>query len=541
MDSSPDRVVHAHDHWWQGSLGGGSLRGMRARLRARIAMHRRWILWAWSHVVVAGGTTCAVVMMALCAWSLYQSRLDTFHNAQAHLQSITSVVERDIERNFELYSLSLDAAVDGMQQPQVMRLPPGLQRQVLFDRAASAQFLGSMLILNPEGDIIIDSEHDIPRAGNFADRDYFQVQRENTGVGLYVSDPFKSRLREEAWTIAMSRRLNHTDGSFAGVATLSVRLQYFRYLFSSLNLGHGMSVTLVKDSGELVMREPLVDPSVIGQSFAGSQAFEHFNATQEGSFVAHSRSDNTDRLYAYHRLPGLPMIVAVASSLDDIYAEWWRRTMTIGLLMLMSGIGFVAMAATLGKQLRRRMAAEVELEVMARTDGLTGLSNRRMLTEILDREWANAHVSGSAFSLLFVDIDHFKMFNDTYGHQAGDVTLSEVARCIRESIRADVDSAARYGGEEFVIVLPDTGPVAANGVAHKVLQAIRSLHIPHDLSTYARVTASIGMVTWSAQTDRSIPALIKAADDALYRAKAEGRNRVVSELPVPSTAAPAIG
>ena len=538
MDSSTDSVAHTREHWWHWPHGSGPLRTMRQHVRERIVMHRRWMLWAWSHIVFAGGTTCALVMMTLCAWSLYQSRVDTFRNAQTHLQSISSVVERDIERNFELYSLSLDAVVDGMQQPQVLRLPPGLQRQVLFDRAASAQFLGSMLVLNPAGDIIIDSEHDIPRAGNFADRDYFQVQRENTGLGVYVSDPFKSRLRNEAWTIAMSRRLNNPDGSFAGVATLSMRLEYFHYLFSGLNLGPGTAVALVKDSGEFIMREPLPDPSIIGQSFAGSQAFEHFNATREGSFVADSATDKVRRLYAYHRLPGLPLIVAVSASLDHIYAEWWRRAITIGVLMLLSGIGFVAMAATLGKQLRRRMAAEVELEVMARTDGLTGLSNRRRLTEILDREWGNAHTSGRAFSLLFVDIDHFKMFNDTYGHQAGDVTLSEVAHCIRESIRADIDSAARYGGEEFVVVLPDTGPVAANAVAHKMLQAIRTLHIPHDLSIYGCVTASIGIVSWTAHADRTIPALIKAADEALYRAKAEGRNRVVSDLPVPSTAAP---
>ncbi|MGF7190080.1 diguanylate cyclase (GGDEF)-like protein [Robbsia andropogonis] len=538
MDSSTNHGAPARGLRWRWPSGEGSFRGVREQARARLATHRRWMLWAWSHLVVAGGTVCALLMMSLCGWSLYQSRLDTLDNARAHLENISSIVERDIERNFELYSLSLEAVVDGMQQPQVLRLPPGLQRQVLFDRAASAQFLGSMLVLNPAGDIIIDSEHDIPRAGNFADRDYFLVHRENTGVGLYVSDPFKSRLSNEAWTIAMSRRLNNPDGSFAGVAMLSMRLEYFHYLFSSLRLGPETSVALVKDSGEFIMREPLPNPGIIGQSFAGSQAFEHFNATNEGSFIAHSRSDNTDRLYAYRRLPGLPLVVAVASSLDQIYATWWHRTLTIGMLMLLSGLGFVAMAATLGKQLRRRMAAEVELEVMARTDGLTGLSNRRMLTEILEREWLHAHNTGSAFSLLFVDIDHFKMFNDTYGHQAGDDSLSAVARCIRESIRDHVDSAARYGGEEFVIVLPNTGPVAANAIAHKVLQSIRALRIPHELSVHACVTASIGIVSWTVQSDRSIDALVKAADEALYRAKAQGRNRVVSDVPIPSTAAP---
>ncbi len=122
--------------------------------------------------------------------------------------------------------------------------------------------------------------------------------------------------------------------------------------------------------------------------------------------------------------------------------------------MAVFGAAFIALSVLLGMQLRRRMRAESELQLLARTDGLTGLNNRRSLGEILELEWRRAKRSQSVLSLLFVDIDRFKAYNDTYGHQAGDDTLAAVARCIADNIRRPADSAARYGGEEFIVVFP---------------------------------------------------------------------------------------
>jgi diguanylate cyclase (GGDEF)-like protein len=132
------------------------------------------------------------------------------------------------------------------------------------------------------------------------------------------------------------------------------------------------------------------------------------------------------------------------------------------------------------------------------------------------------------FSLLFVDIDRFKAYNDKYGHQAGDDALAAVARCIGENIRRPGDTAARYGGEEFIVVLPDTLLEGACAIAEKIRLAISALGIEHADSEYGRVTASIGSASWQPDQDIDVTQLIKAADQALYDAKAQGRNRVAT-------------
>jgi diguanylate cyclase (GGDEF)-like protein len=132
----------------------------------------------------------------------------------------------------------------------------------------------------------------------------------------------------------------------------------------------------------------------------------------------------------------------------------------------------------------------------------------------------------------FLDIDRFKAYNDTYGHQAGDDALAAVARCINGSIRRPGDTAARYGGEEFVVVLPDTPASGATEIAEKIRSAISDCGIEHAGSEFGRVTASIGVVSRMPETDDDLTAALKAADEALYNAKATGRNRVTqSEMP----------
>src|SRR5476649_502508 len=483
-----------------------------------------------SVAVAACGVFIAVVMVGLCGVVLYQSRQDALEHTRDTLRDIAVIAQRDIERNLELYELSLQAVVDGLQEADVMALPPHMRREVLFDRAASAKYLGSMLVMDALGNVVMDSGGDTPRTGNFSDRPYFTIQRDNLHAGLYISDPFLSRLRNGTPSIGLSRRLSHPDGSFAGIVLLAVNIAYFRDLFAGLALGPHGSLSLIGKDGAMLMRQPY-DPKVIGRNIKNAATFRRFMAAPEGSFSETASIDGVRRLYWFANFPNAPLIIMAASSEEDMYAPWRRRALTIGSLMAMFGAAFIALSILLGMQLRRRMRAESALELLARTDGLTGLNNRRSLGELLELEWRRAKRSHGVLSLLFVDIDRFKAYNDTYGHQAGDDTLAAVARCIADNIRRPTDSAARYGGEEFIVVLPDTSALGASLIAEKIRSAISACQIEHAGSEFGRVTASIGTVSREPQTDNDLTAVIKAADEALYNAKANGRNKV-STAPV---------
>ncbi|RBJ72162.1 diguanylate cyclase, partial [Pseudomonas sp. MWU12-2534b] len=172
-----------------------------------------------------------------------------------------------IERNIELYDLSLQALIHGLQRPDVMAATPAVRRDVLFDHAMTAQFLGSILVLDADGNIILDSANGVPGHGNFADRKYFMVHRDNPNVGLYISDPFASRLRGGTLSIALTRRISNPDGSFAGIALLAVNLEYFHQLFAGLSLGQHGSVSLIGRDGIMVMRQPY-NVSIVGRDIS---------------------------------------------------------------------------------------------------------------------------------------------------------------------------------------------------------------------------------------------------------------------------------
>lgn len=168
-----------------------------------------------------------------------------------------------------------------------------------------------------------------------------------------------------------------------------------------------------------------------------------------------------------------------------------------------------------------------QLLYLSVTDGLTGLSNKRHFEEVYNEEWARNMRNNTPLSLLLLDIDHFKAYNDTYGHGAGDDCLRRISLTLSEIIQRDVDKLARIGGEEFAILLPGTDTPGAEYVAHKLLLAVSTKDLPHGASCTADyVTVSIGIASTIPDKSLSPRTMFDAADKALYCAKEEGRNRV---------------
>ncbi|MDP2228832.1 MAG: diguanylate cyclase [Moraxellaceae bacterium] len=233
---------------------------------------------------------------------------------------------------------------------------------------------------------------------------------------------------------------------------------------------------------------------------------------------------------------GIVLAVATASLLG-LQPDWFMLVwFSCGSLLITLFLGAVLerqeRISFLQSLLLRHESTERErlntiLSRHASEDPLTGLANRRHFNEALWREWERASRNGLTLSLLFIDVDHFKLFNDNHGHRAGDETLSAVAEALLSVVLRPADMAARYGGEEFVLLLPETSAQGASEVANRVLAAVDALAIPHASSpTAAHVTVSVGVATMQPQGG-SAQTLLDRADAALYAAKHAGRHRIV--------------
>ena len=201
-------------------------------------------------------------------------------------------------------------------------------------------------------------------------------------------------------------------------------------------------------------------------------------------------------------------------------------------LQLYLGFNLVALfPASLLSMERRRMSEELrktnaQLTTLASQDGLTGIANRRTLDEAFSNEWKRAIRVQSPLALLMVDLDHFKQFNDLYGHHAGDLCLKAVAETMQQHLRRPGDVAARFGGEEFVLLLPHTSLGDAQAIAERISADVVALSIQHEGSPWGTVTISIGCSAVVPSRDDNQIAMLQSTDAALYAAKQAGRNCV---------------
>ena len=459
---------------------------------------------------------CAI--MAIVAFTLWQAREDARTRAQREGENIVQAIEAHVARNIELYDLSLQGLQGALATEAVAHVGQEVQRLALFDRAASAKYMGALYVLNAAGEIVICSRSTTadPRLNllDLTDRDYFQVHQYRPDIGLYISRPFKGRLERREDRIALSRRRADKDGKFAGIVVGTLRLSYFRDLFSRLNVGRRGVITLLRSDGTILMRHPSTGGAYdIGGSFRDMPIFQRILREGSGSFTERSTISDVDRLLTFTQIGELPLFVTVNQAVDDIYAEWWRRAIAISSVTLMLAVTIIVLA-TMFRRAQRELAA------VAVTDGLTELANRRCFEQMLQLEWQRAARTDTRLALLMIDVDNFKTFNDQHGHWKADEVLKEFGRVLKRCSARPGDLAARYGGEEFAVILPNTDTRSASVVAERIrvsmLERGQNVDSP---------TVSIGVASVRPRSDRDAAALLKAADTALYRAKANGRNR----------------
>ncbi len=476
-------------------------------------------------LILGSGLTVALIVIIVAAL-LIREHSSTLQAAKRSTTNIAQLINADVLRNVELYDLALKGLIAATQREDLSRVAANIQHLVQFDLSTAAPFKGEVLLLDAEGNVIADSSTLQPTPRNFANRDYFQAHVKDAQAGLFISRPFRIHCDcDQVWRMAFSRRVSGPNGEFAGVAVATMRLAYFDQLFNTLTIGNGSSVNLLNNRGILLAQQPLLERDMIDKDLSERPNFKRMLREGSGSFQAISAISGQERLYTFTNVGELPLIVVVALSSQDVFAPWKRAALLTGGATGILCIGLLWLTWMLRRELRRRYRAERVLSELAATDALTGLANRRVLDERLRLEWDRAQRSTEPLTVLMIDVDHFKAFNDRHGHQGGDEALRMVAQVIGTNIRRPADLAARYGGEEFAVVLPVTDAKGAMVIAEHIRSGVE--HLPRFAGSERPITVSIGMNTWDKRSRISLEALLLGADQALYEAKHSGRNRIV--------------
>jgi diguanylate cyclase (GGDEF)-like protein/PAS domain S-box-containing protein len=604
-------------------------------------------------------TFVALVCVAIVAWSGWREwsarDLDLKH-AEVEMANLARSLTQHADDTVELAEAILAGIVsgletDGMSPERIARI------QTLFDlRKARLGRIHALFVYDETGRWLATTE-----ALNFADlnnsdRPYFQHHRESAERKTLISQPIRSRSGGQ-WVSTLSRRINHPDGSFAGVVLATVDASYFSQFYGQFDIGANGTISLMSADGIMMARSP-DDGTSVGRDLSTEPLFKDIDSrASSGVYYYRSPVDGLQRLGFYQRSSHYPLMILAAEAQSDVLAPWRkeafaRMTLVLSLAGLMAVIGFYLVRQMQGRQrmvealaskeanfrvlaegssdmvtrigldgrvyyaspssvrivgwrpdqlvgtpalagvnpedlprvmetvtalkrgeaeearisyrtrhrekseiwvettlrITRKVTGEIDgvvaisrdtteqkgleekLQTLATEDGLTGLANRRRFDERLQEEWARAYRDGKPLSLLMIDVDHFKKFNDRYGHPAGDACLRSIAEILAAEARRPGDLAIRYGGEEFALLLPSTEAAGCELVGERIRAELRKLCVTHALNPPSkRVTVSLGGATSWPTAERSIESssLINAADRALYAAKKGGRDRLV--------------
>ncbi|MCG2641082.1 MULTISPECIES: sensor domain-containing diguanylate cyclase [Bradyrhizobium] len=454
---------------------------------------------------------------AICVNVMLDMRRGEEALARQTLENLATSIDADISRNIDIYDLSLKAVVNNMLLPELATVSRSVRQLILFDHATTARHFGAIQVFDADGRLTIDASTLDPQAENRADEEYFRIHRDNPDVGLFISRPMLFR---GAFSIVLSRRISDTDGGFMGVVAGSIRYTYFHELFERLSLDPEDTITVLKRDRTIMMRRPF-DLDIIGKNLGTQQNWKPDNLRAGGSYAGKGPVDVTPRLYVRSSGSG-PLFVVAGKPLSAVFALWQREALRIGAVVLMLSLFVLGSAIVLAREIGRRADAESRLEEMATTDALTGLRNRRKFDQVIDMEWRRAMRQKTQVALLMIDADHFKAYNDTFGHQAGDQVLVGIAICISDSVRRAGDCAARYGGEEFAVLLPNTSATDAFRIAETIRAKVLGWS---DGGAGSTVSCGVASLAPTAGMDWAV--LVAAADKALYAAKAGGRNQSV--------------
>ncbi|TPG73824.1 sensor domain-containing diguanylate cyclase [Pseudomonas arsenicoxydans] len=479
-------------------------------------------------------------MIAIVFWEAWNSRQYHLQDKEVAMSNLAQTLASQAQASIKQADTLLFALVDRLENegvgPQQL---PRLQRLLRAERDELKQLHG-LFVYDEQGRWIANSNGaEVPNANN-SDREYFIYHRDHTDRGPHIGRSIKSRSSGE-WVMTVSRRINYPDGRFAGVALATIYLSHFLELYDSIDMGQNGVINLIADDASIVVRRPFKEAE-LGSSVAKGPLFTQLLPKGDsGTATVRSFVDGVERVVGFRRVSGYPLIIFAALDKEEVLASWRKETalsagIVLSLLLFLGALGYRLIYFMKQQHHFQRVLLDGQeklievnrsLELLALEDALTGLSNRRQFDLFILAEMGRARRTQTHLAMLMIDVDHFKSFNDRYGHVAGDECLRRISAIIKDNIKRPGDLAARYGGEEFTVVLPGTDYVGAFLVAEKIRHAVLLEDIEHLDSPEGRVTVSIGVCAYNTASQDQPDDVVTAADKALYVAKSSGRNMSV--------------
>jgi diguanylate cyclase (GGDEF)-like protein len=497
------------------------------------------------HMALSLGIVACTLFACALYWGTMNARSGDLRDADVAVQNMANALAKQANSSFRIAQAMLNSVSDVSHREA--HLYGSLSTLEKFQNQAGIfEEIDTVALFNTQGILVNSWPASKSVKWNVSNEDFFHNATRREINHLAIGSPIRSAVSGEM--IIPAYKTFYVDGH-RGVAMVGLKLSYFQALFNSFDIKKQGALVLASDEGVMLLRRPY-DVQFLGKSMADAKIFSDFASKSDAGWATIvSSQDGVKRINYFQHVQGYPLFVVAALSHDEVLADW-RRINDFILALAFGAVAAIAILVFfLQKLLRFKEKAEREIDEVNRAladtneklaeqaflDGLTGIANRRSLDDETKKAIQATSRSSSPIGLVMVDVDHFKKFNDIYGHIQGDYCLKDIGGVLKSMQKRSGDLAGRYGGEEFLILLPNTDLHGTYKVAEDVLEAIRLLQIPHRGNPSGCVTVSAGVTSFIPTSSTTAEELYSYADRGLYAAKNSGRDKVCdSNSPIAS-------
>ena len=475
----------------------------------------------------------SLLMATLVGIGVRQAWNDHIANATALLIRNASAASNLVETTVIAASKVLDISRIRLEaQLRQGTLSPEIASKILSDVANSftlyttSDLFGLLFCTDAQGNLYGKSGPSIRDGANVADRYYFQNLKTHPYQHFSLGNLVQTRTTDKkAFHLAMS--LQDRQGGFAGVVTQQILEQDLSNALQGV-MNHGDERTYTyAPNGEVAFVYPasaLLDTNAPPNPELLLKIIDREQQARGSLKISGDQVGLPGNIYTgYAWSPQLAIYTVSTLSESRLLYDFVHQNLSTAIFGILSFLIASALFVWLYNQTKKLEASQFA----STHDALTGLNNRRAMDEEFERLWRESMREQQPISVLFMDIDHFKVINDTYGHEIGDEVLKAVAQSIQDNLHRPLDLCCRWGGEEFVAVLPDTPLEGAQSIANQIMKTIRTIDLMVGARHIQGITISIGIASQIVNNENRHDDLVGMADRAMLKAKADGRNRIV--------------